>query len=229
MRWVPHGCSRSSHEVWTQEAKLVGTEAVGTALQGYSVSISDDGNTVIVGGPEDNDDAGAAWVFTRSYGAWSQQGPKLVGTGVVGPFQLQGISVSLSSNGNTAFIGGFGDNNNTGAAWIFTRSNGAWVQHGPDLVGTGAIGSAEQGTSVAISGDGDTAAIGGPVDNSGTGAAWIFSLQPVFAGAPGRASCHGQSVSALTGQYGGLSAAAAALGFASVDALQIAIFGFCEG
>ena len=145
-----------SHEVWTQEAKLVGTEAVGTALQGYSVSISDDGNTVIVGGPEDNDDAGAAWVFTRSYGVWSQQGPKLVGTGVVGPFQLQGISVSLSSNGNTAFIGGFGDNNNTGAAWIFTRSNGAWVQQGRDLVGTGAIGSAEQGTSVTRSGDGDT-------------------------------------------------------------------------
>jgi FG-GAP repeat len=218
-----------SHGVWTQQAKLIGTEALGTAFQGYSVSISDDGNTVIVGGPEDNNDAGAAWVFTRSYGVWTQQGPKLVAKGAVGPFQLQGISVSLSSDGNTAIVGGFADNNNTGAAWVFTRSDGVWVQQGPELVGTGAIGDAEQGTSVAISGDGDTAAIGGPVDNRGAGAAWIFSQQPVFAGAPGRANCQGQSVSALTRQYGGLNSAAAALGFTSINTLQNAIVGFCDG
>jgi hypothetical protein len=182
--------TRSRRE-WTQQAKLVGTEAVGTALQGYSVSISDDGNTVIVSGPEDNDDAGATWVFTRSYGVWSQQGPKLVGTGVIGPFQLQGISVSLSGDGNTALVGGFADNNNTGGAWIFTRSDGVWTQQGPDLTGTGAIGSAEQGTSIAISGDRETLAVGGPVDNHGAGAAWIFSQQPLSPGHPA-----GQTVTA---------------------------------
>jgi hypothetical protein len=105
-----------SHGVWSQQAKLVGTGFVGAPMQGYYVSISDDGNTAIVGGPLDNVDAGAAWVFTRSYGVWSQQGTKLVGTDVIGPFQLQGISVSLSSDGNTAIIGGFGDDNNMGAA-----------------------------------------------------------------------------------------------------------------
>jgi uncharacterized phage protein gp47/JayE len=44
------------------------------------------------------------------------------------------------------------------------------------------------------------------------GAAWIFSEQPVFAGTPGKANCHGQNVSALAKQYGGLNNAAAALG-----------------
>jgi hypothetical protein len=37
------------------------------------------------------------------------------------------------------------------------------------------------------------------------------------------ANCHGQSVSALAQQYGGLNAAAAALGYSNVQALQEAI------
>ena len=52
---------------------------------------------------------------------------------------------------------------------------------------------------------------------------------PVFAGTPGKANCHGQSVSALAKQYGGVNNAAAALGFDSVSALQNAIMAFCEG
>ena len=67
-----------------QGPKLVGTGAVGTAEQGYSVALSADGNTAIVGGPDDNSDTGAAWVYTRSGGVWTQQGSKLVGTGAVG-------------------------------------------------------------------------------------------------------------------------------------------------
>jgi hypothetical protein len=216
-----------SHGVWSQQAKLVGTGFVGVPMQGYSVSISDDGNTVIVGGPLDNFDAGAAWVFTRSYGVWSQQGPKLLGTDVIGPFQLQAISVTLSGDGNTAIIGGFADDNNMGAAWVFTRSDGVWTQKAK-LVGTGAIGAAEQGTSIAISGDGNTALLGGPLDDT-AGAAWIFSEQPVFAGSPGRENCPAQSVSALARQNGGLNAAAAALGYASVRALQEVIEEYCEG
>jgi YVTN family beta-propeller protein len=50
-----------------------------------------------------------------------------------------------------------------------------------------------------------------------------------FAGTLGYSNCHGKSVSALAQQFGGLNAAAAALGFASVDALQNAILAFCEG
>jgi hypothetical protein len=52
-------------------------------------------------------------------------------------------------------------------------------------------------------------------------------IQPRFAGTPGRANCHGKSVSTLAKQFGGLNAAAAGLGFASVGTLQNAILAFC--
>jgi hypothetical protein len=58
--------------------------------------VSADGNTAIVGGPGDNSGTGAAWVYTRSGGAWTQQGNKLVGTGAVslrdGPANLETMS-----------------------------------------------------------------------------------------------------------------------------------------
>jgi uncharacterized repeat protein (TIGR03803 family) len=56
-----------------------------------------------------------------------------------------------------------------------------------------------------------------------------FVVPVTFAGTPGKANCYGKSVSALAQQFKGLNAAAAALEFASVPALQNAIMGFCEG
>src|SRR5258707_15433616 len=86
-----------------QGPKLFGTGAVFVAEQGSSVSLSGDGNTAILGGFEDNNGAGAVWVYTRSGGGWSQQGPKLVGTGAVGPVGAgQEVSVSRAGDGNTA-------------------------------------------------------------------------------------------------------------------------------
>jgi gliding motility-associated-like protein len=161
--------------VWAQQGgKLVGTDNTGAANQGYSVSISADGNTVIEGGPDDNSSQGAAWIFTRSGGVWGQQGGKMVGTGGTGT-ALQGGSVSLSADGNTAIVGGFGDNSQEGAAWVFTRSGGAWGQQGGKLVGTGNTGGAQQGRSVSLSADGNTAMVGGITDNSQQGAAWVFT------------------------------------------------------
>jgi len=276
--------------VWSQQAKLVGMGAVGPfgGGQGFSVSLSRDGNTAILGGPFDNAEAGAAWVFTRSGGVWSQQGAKLVGMGAVGSYSYsaeqvwsvslsgdgstaivggfgdgagpgaawvytrsngmwgqetklvgtgtaspntsygQGVSVSLSGDGNTAIVGGEGDNGSAGAAWVYTRSSGVWSQQGAKLVGAGAVGSAYQGSSVALSADGITAVVGGYGDNGFAGAAWVYT-KPAFAGTPGNANCHGKSVSALGRQYGGLNAAAATLGYPSVQALQNAIMEVCEG
>ncbi|HLF14804.1 MAG TPA: T9SS type A sorting domain-containing protein [Bacteroidota bacterium] len=161
--------------VWTQQGgKLVGTGVVGFAQQGYSVSLSADGNTAIVGGNSDNSYMGAAWVFTRSGGVWMQQGSKLVGTGAVGNAN-QGLRVSISADGNTAILGGVGDNSFTGAAWVFTRSGGVWTQQGNKLVGTGGSGVSGQGMSVSLSADGSTAIVGGYADNQGTGAAWVYT------------------------------------------------------
>ena len=155
-----------------QGPKLVGTGALGNAFQGQSVSLSADGNTAIVGGVGDNGGIGAAWVFTRNGGAWVQQGPKLVGTGVLGTSSVQGASVSLSADGNTAIVGGWGDEDK-GAAWIFTRTGNVWSQQ-LKLVGTGAVGRSEQGTSVSLSADGNTAIVGGNHDNNNIGAAWVY-------------------------------------------------------
>jgi hypothetical protein len=173
--------------IWTQQSdKLVGSGAVGNAQQGIAVALSADGDTAIVGGPGDNSQAGAVWVYIRSNGVWAQQGPKLVGTGAVGN-AAQGYSVSLSADGNTAIVGGPSDSSNSGspgavgAAWVFTRSGGVWTQQGSKLVGTGAVGNASQGNSVSLSADGNTAIVGGPNEyfdpNIGgpPGAAWVFT------------------------------------------------------
>jgi len=161
--------------VWTQQgSKLVGTGAVGNAQQGISVSLSQDGDTLAVGGESDNGNIGATWIFTRTAGVWTQQGSKLVGTGAVGNAQ-QGNSVSLSQDGDTLAIGGPQDNSGIGAIWIFTRTAGVWTQQSSKLVGTGAVGISVQGESVSLSHDGDTLAVGGPVDNGSIGATWIFT------------------------------------------------------
>lgn len=168
--------------IWTQQGpKLVGSGAVGNSSQGVSVALSEDGNTAIIGGYGDspipgNNSVGAAWVFTRSDGVWTQQGPKLVGSGASLTYgDLQGWSVGLSGDGNTAIVGGYADDAWAGAAWVFTRSGGLWTQQGPKLVGNDAAGAAYQGTSVALSGDGNTAIVGGQRDNVYVGAAWVFA------------------------------------------------------
>src|ERR1035438_118861 len=163
--------------VWKQQgSKLVGTGAVGNAKRGSSVALSADGHTAIVGGPDDNGGAGAAWVFTRSGSVWTQQGGKLVGTGAEGNAS-QGGSVALSSDGNTAIVGGATDSYYNGAAWVFTRSGSVWTQQGGKLVAAGVAWNPTQGSSVALSGDGNTAIVGGPSNfgNAAMGAAWVYT------------------------------------------------------
>ena len=81
--------------------------------------------------------------------------------------------MSISADGNTALIGGYSDDTNIGATWIFTRSAGAWTEVSK-LIGSGAVGAASQGNSVAISADASTTFVGGYLDDSTIGAAWIF-------------------------------------------------------
>lgn len=159
-----------------QGPKLLGSDAVGNAQQGISVALSADGLTALMGGPEDSGGHGAAWAFVRVGSIWSQQGPKLVGaSSIAAPNVLQGGSVALSADGNTAILGGVADNSFQGAAWVFTRTGTTWVQQGTKLVGTGGSATARQGISVALSADGGTAIVGGYLDNTLQGAAWIFT------------------------------------------------------
>ena len=142
-----------------QGEKLTGTGGIGTGRFGYSVALSADGNTALVGGRYGINGAGAAWVFTRSGSTWTQQGGKLVGTGHAGEGEFGhigegefGVSVALSADGNTALIGAPGDDGDKGAAWVFTRSGSTWTQQGEKLTGTGESGEGRFGESVALSG-----------------------------------------------------------------------------
>ena len=178
-----------------QGSKLLGTGAIGAASQGRSVALSSDGNTAIIGGDSDNNFTGAAWVFTRSNGAWTQQ-QKLTTIDVVSQF---GLSVAISGDGNTALVG---SNSQVNAVWVFTRTNGVWSPP-QKLSPTGAVHFAQIGYSVALSADGNTALIGAPGDADGVGAAWVFTRMNglwtqqgnklIGAGATGLAS-HGYAV-----------------------------------
>jgi len=182
--------------VWTERAKLIGSNHISIAYhqgyptylgvdQGTSVALSADGNTALVGGPRDNNDTGAVWIFVRANkNTWVQQGNKLVGTGSIRSFNggiKQGTSVAASADGNTIIEGGpfdtdgLTDYNYGGAAWIFTRAGNTWSQQGNKLFATDATSGAEQGWSVSISADGNTAIVGGPTDSFYTGAAWIYT------------------------------------------------------
>ena len=165
--------------VTQQGNKLVGTGASidGQVGQGYSVSISADGNTAIVGGNLDENNIGAAWIYTRTGSVWTQQGNKLKAPSIDETSPGFGTSVGISADGNSAIIGGSNDHSGMGAAWIYTRdmTSKTWSFQSK-LVGTGSIGSiVYQGASVGISGDGNTAILGGYYDNYGKGAAWIFN------------------------------------------------------
>jgi hypothetical protein len=168
---------------WAQQAKLVGKEGVKAAgklaEQGFSVALSADGNTALIGAPE-NEGAkeeylGASWVFVRSGTTWKEQAMLVGGGGT--EKAAQGESVALSASGNTALVGGFDNNSGVGAAWVFTRSGETWTQKGSPLVGNhGGETLVQEGTSVALSGNGETALIGGPRIEHEKGAVWVFTL-----------------------------------------------------
>src|SRR5215208_4648756 len=91
-----------------QGQKLTGGGAAGAGRFGTSVALSADGDTALVGGPDDDGLRGAVWTFTRSGTTWSQQGGKLTGGGETGNGRF-GTSVALSPDGKTALVGGHED------------------------------------------------------------------------------------------------------------------------
>ena len=161
--------------VWTQQAKLTASDETGAGAFGFSVALSSDGNTALIGGDADNSNAGATWVFARNGNSWAQVGSKLTGTGATGSTPQQGSAVALSSNATTAVIGGFGDNANAGAVWVFTQSGGVWSQAGTKLSASDEAGAGVFGAALSLSADGNTALIGGYGDSADTGAAWVFT------------------------------------------------------
>jgi hypothetical protein len=157
--------------VWTLQQKLVADD--GSAGDFFGTFVAIDGDSVIVGAPDQNDSVGAAYVFVRVGSVWSQQQKLVVADG--GANHRFGTSVAIS--GDTAIVGAPGDDeaaDHAGAAYTFLRSGGLWSPEQKLVVGNAAAGDGV-GSDVAL--DGDTAIVSAPHDDEAgpdSGAAYAF-------------------------------------------------------
>ena len=157
--------------VWSQRQELAASDGAAGDEFGFSAALSNDGNVALVAAPAKNSAQGAAYVFVRDKGVWSQRQELAASDGAVG--DAFGFSVALSRDGNVALVAGPGKNFAQGAAYVFVRDKGVWSQRQELAASDGATGD-EFGRSVALSGDGNVALVGASNKNSGRGAAYVF-------------------------------------------------------
>ena len=178
---------------WTQQAYLKASNIAEGDRFGYSLSLSDDGHTLAVGAigedsiatgvggnQTDNsaEQAGAAYVFTRTGGSWSQQA-YLKASNTQGG-DMFGFSVALSGDGNTLAVCGYDEDssaegvggdesdnrsNGSGAVYVMARTGGVW-RHQAYVKASNTTTQGAFGAAMAISGDGSTLAIAS-VDEDG--------------------------------------------------------------
>jgi hypothetical protein len=157
--FVRHG----SH--WVFQARLTASDGAPGDWFGRRVSLS--GDTALVGAWYENHDTGAAYVFARYAGHWTQQGKLTAHDGFAEDYF--GTSVALSDG--TALIGAAGRNDNTGAAYVFVRHGSHWMQQDTLTAGDGKSGDTFGG-SLAL--NGGTALVGAGFANRNAGAAYVF-------------------------------------------------------
>ncbi|MCP4361989.1 MAG: PKD domain-containing protein, partial [Chloroflexi bacterium] len=157
---------------WQQEIKLTADDGVTSDYFGYSVAMSGDG--VIVGAYQDDqgadEDTGSAYIFSRDETGWQQEA-KLVANDSTA-YGYFGYSVAMS--GDRAIVGAYendGEDEDSGAAYIYTRDLNGWGQPVKLAAGDGASND-NFGYSVAASGY--ATIIGARWDDVNTGAAYVF-------------------------------------------------------
>ncbi len=160
---------------WSQQTKF--TAADSGAGDEFGGQVALDGDIAVIGARHDDEkgvDSGSAYVFTCSGTAWSHQAKLTASDGAAG--DEFGYSVAIS--GDTAVIGAPRDDDksdDSGSAYVFTRSGSTWSQQAKLDATDGAAGDVF-GISVAISGD--TVVIGADLADekgSNSGAAYVFS------------------------------------------------------
>lgn len=176
-------------EVWDPQPTYV--KASNTRARdrfGSSVSLSDDGNTLAVGAPnessgpmdleEDVANSGAVYVFTRSAEIWSQRdyvkaSNALVFDHSIYANNLFGSTVALSGDGGTLAVGASGEGSNatgidgevngaapnSGAVYIFVREDDSWSRQAYVKASNTDVDD-QFGSSIALSGNGDTLVVG---------------------------------------------------------------------
>ena len=165
-----------SGTTWTQQQKIVASDAEAWDYFGYSVAI--DGDTAVVGAwGEDtggSNDAGSAYIFTRSGTTWTQQA-KIQATDKQANDSF-GWSVAIS--GDTIVVGAYAEDtggSDAGSVYIFTRSGTTWTQQ-QKIQASDLQASDQFGFAVAISGE--TVVVGARFEDTGgngAGAAYVFT------------------------------------------------------
>ena len=119
-----------SGTVWTEQQKLVASDAAPGDGFGFSVSVS--GDTALVGAIFDDTaagaDAGSAYVFVRSGVTWTEQQKLLPSDGAANDH----FGNSIAAQGDTAIVAAVGDDSPgfgfLGSAYVFVRSGVAWTE-----------------------------------------------------------------------------------------------------
>ena len=162
------------------ENKIVGSDLGTYYFFGYSVSISNDGSTALVGSsgydggdPTNAANRGSAYIFEIVNGTWTQVA-RLTASDWQSSDQF-GYSVSISSDGSTALVGAKNDDSQAGSAYIFEKGS-AWsnMTEIAKLTASDRVNTDQFGYSVSISNDGSSAIVGAPFENSRIGSAYIF-------------------------------------------------------
>jgi hypothetical protein len=162
---------------WIEQAKL--SSRIITNLDAFGSSISTDGNYVLIGAPEENnengDGSGSVYVFECDRTNWTEQAR--LTTLDSAAFAKFGRSVSIK--GDRIIIGAPEDDDNyrgrnSGSAYIFEREGENWAQRSK-LIALDVAYDDFFGTSVAI--DGDYAVVGAPNDDDkgrDSGSVYLF-------------------------------------------------------
>ncbi|MFA4878105.1 MAG: PGF-pre-PGF domain-containing protein [Methanoregula sp.] len=166
----------------------------GNSIFGYSVALSSDGNTALVGAYGNSTaatNAGAAYIFVAPGGVWSGTTKAYAANATFtggAANDYVGQSVALSSDGSTALIGAYRNSTNgkslNGAAYLFTKPGTGWSgtiplsAALPNFTGVSSNDNLGYSSSLALSSNGSTALIGawknGTSGWSNNGAAYLF-------------------------------------------------------
>lgn len=167
---------RRQNGVWGQEAKLTASDGQSGDNFGYAAAISGDGVTVSVSSINDDDSGsnrGSVYVFVKSGSDWVQQ-TKLLPPAAEATTSY-GISVSLSSDGNTLAVGRHLEDSPTtdaGAVYIYVRTGAVWAEQ---VKLTVSDGSMHFGRSVSLSNSGNDIAVGAYGTAGDHGCVYVFT------------------------------------------------------
>ncbi len=170
---------------YLETQKLLASDGSGGDGFGYSVSISQDGSTIVIGAHRDDDkgnDSGSVYVFTKqSNGSYLETHKLVPSDGEVQDYF--GYSVSVSQDGSTIIAGALYDDDkgaSSGSAYIFTKQiNGSYLQS-QKLLASDGVAADLFGNSVSVSADSSTIVVGSYRDDDKggeSGSVYVFTKQ----------------------------------------------------